>query len=66
MLFQFRQTSAFAGGGEENLTGAAAARALARGAAGAGTAQGRAFTRQLTTRGERAARARRRAPTPAP
>jgi hypothetical protein len=62
VLFSFHETSAVAGGGEENLTGAGegrAAAALAQGAKGAAGPVGRQFARLLTTRGQRAAAARR-------
>jgi len=60
MLFQFQQTSAVAGGGEENLRAAGEARAAAafRGGPAERAAQAQ-FARLLTTRGQRAAAARR-------
>ena len=58
MLLSFRQTSAVAAGTPGTGTGQGAARALARGAAGANTPEGRAFAARLTTRAQRAARAR--------
>ena len=58
MLLSFRQTSAIAGGMPGILSGAGAARALARGARGANTPEGRAFAERLAPRAQRAAAVR--------